>query len=58
MHVRSRDKIAEYLKLFRNIWGIPDLKLFRNIGGVADLKLPRKIYGIEITLSYPVKHTE
>ena len=46
MHVRSRDKIAKYLKLFRNIWGILDLKLFRNIGGIANLKLPRKIYRI------------
>ena len=31
LHVRSRDKIAEYLQLFRNIGGIGNLQLPRNI---------------------------
>ena len=47
LHVRSRDKIAEYLQLSRNIWGVANLKLFRNIGGIGNLQLPRNIYGID-----------
>ena len=47
LHVRSRDKIAEYLQLSRNIGGVANLKLSRNIGGVANLQFPRNIYGID-----------
>ena len=46
LHVRSRDKIAEYLKLSRNIGGIGNLQLPRNIYGIDYLKLSRKGYGI------------
>ena len=49
LHVRSRDKIAEYLQLSRNIGGVANLKLSRNIllGGIGKLLLPRNIYGID-----------
>ena len=43
LHVRSRDKIAEYVQLSRNIGGVANLKLFRNIGGIGNLQLPRNI---------------
>ena len=38
LHVRSRDKIAEYLQLSRNIGGVANLKLSRNIGGIGNLQ--------------------
>ena len=47
MHVMSRDQIAKYLKLFRNIGGVDDLKLSRKIGGIGDLKLSRSIGGVD-----------
>ena len=43
MHVMSREKIAKYLKVFRNIGEVDDLKLSRNIGGIGDLKLSHSI---------------
>ena len=46
LHVRSRDKIVEYLQLSRNIGGVANLKLSRNIYGIDYLKLSRKGYGI------------
>ena len=46
LQVRSRDKIAEYLQLSRNIGGVTvaNLKLSRNIEGVGNLQLPRNSY--------------
>ena len=46
LHVRSRDKIAEYLQLSRNIGGVANLQFPRNIYGIDYLKLSRKGYGI------------
>ena len=42
----SRDKIAKYLKLSRNIGGVDDSKLSHNIWEIGDLKLSLKGYGI------------